>query len=90
MISIVVVCAGNSTRMNLGTNKVLLPLGDDIILMHSLKKFKEVSDDIIVVCSSLDIDEVKSCISNFTIVEEYHPYVEETTGDRELLMIIKK
>ena len=40
--------------------------------------------------SSLDIDEVKSCISDFTIIEEYHPYVEETTGDRELLMIIKK
>ena len=40
--------------------------------------------------SSLDIDELKTCLSDFIIIEEYHPYVEETTGDRELLMIIKK
>ena len=67
MISVVIVCAGNSTRMNLDTNKVLLPLGDSVILMHSVSKFKEFTDDIIVVCNQNDIEEISKYHSNVTL-----------------------
>ena len=67
MISVVIVCAGNSTRMNITSNKVLLPLGDNVILMHSLLKFKEITDDIIVVCNENDIDEIKEYHDNVTL-----------------------
>lgn len=67
MISVIIVCAGNSTRMNIGCNKVLLPLGDSNILMHSLLKFKEITDDIIVVCNNSDIEEIKKYHSNVTL-----------------------
>lgn len=67
MISVVIVCAGNSTRMKLSTNKVLLPLGDTVVLMHSLLKFKEITDDIIVVSNENDIEEIKKYHDNVTL-----------------------
>ena len=58
MFSVIILCGGNSTRMNLGKNKVLLPLAGVPIFMHSLEKFKEFSSDIIVVANPNDYDEI--------------------------------
>lgn len=67
MISVVIVCGGSSTRMNAGKNKVLLPLLDMPIFMHSLNKFKEFSNDIIVVANKDDFDEIKKYHDNVVV-----------------------
>lgn len=59
MISVVIVCGGSSTRMSCGVNKVLLPLLDKPIFMHSLLKFKEFSDDVWIVANKDDFEEIK-------------------------------
>ena len=48
MISVVIVCAGKGTRMNVNTNKILLPLEGKPIFMHSVDKFKKYTNDITV------------------------------------------
>ena len=58
MISVVILCAGSSTRFNGEKNKVLLSLGDKPVFMHSVDKFKNYSDDIIVVSNEKDIKEI--------------------------------
>ena len=60
MVSVVVVCGGSSTRMEINVNKVLLPLEDKPVFMHSVLKFKEITDDVIVVANINDYDEIAS------------------------------
>lgn len=67
MISVVIVCGGSSTRMNSDINKVLLPLDNKPIFMHSLLKFKEVSDDIVVVANENDFTSIKKYYDNVTV-----------------------
>ena len=67
MVSVVIVCGGSSTRMNGEINKVLLPLLDKPIFMHSLLKFKDFTDDIIVVANEKDIDEIKTYHANVVL-----------------------
>ena len=67
MISVVILCGGSSTRMNGGTNKVLLPLLDMPIFMHSLLKFKEFSSDIVVVANKEDYDEISKNHDNVVL-----------------------
>ena len=38
--SVIIVCAGNSTRMN-GVNKILLPLGNCKVIGNTMKAFQE-------------------------------------------------
>lgn len=64
MISVVILCAGSSTRMNQGVNKVLLPLDNKPVFMHSLEKFQQFSSDIVVVTNELDYEEIKSIYPN--------------------------
>ena len=48
--SAVIVCAGNSTRMG-GVNKILLPLGDRLVIgvtMQAFQKCESISEIIIV------------------------------------------
>ena len=51
----IILAAGSSTRM--GTNKLLLPLGDLPVLAHTLLAFEQcpLIDEIIVVCREADI-----------------------------------
>ena len=37
--SVIIVCAGNSTRMG-GVNKILLPLGNSCVIGHTMKAFE--------------------------------------------------
>ena len=67
MISVVIVCGGSSTRMNSDINKVLLPLDNKPIFMHSLLKFKEFTNDIIVVANENDINEIKKYHENVIV-----------------------
>ena len=67
MVSVVIVCGGSSTRMNAEKNKILLPLEDKPIFMHSLLKFKGFTDDIIVVANQNDIDEIKLFYDNVVV-----------------------
>ncbi len=58
--SAVIVCAGNSTRMN-GKNKILLPLGDRLVIGHSMTAFQncESVSEIIIVAREADIPEIE-------------------------------
>ena len=38
--SVIIVCAGNSTRMN-GVNKILLPLGNCKVIGNTMKAFQK-------------------------------------------------
>ena len=67
MISVVILCAGSSTRMNQGKNKVLLPLNNKPIFMHSLEKFLDFSSDVIVVSNEENFDEIKSIYPNVVL-----------------------
>lgn len=59
MISVIIVCAGNSSRMNMDKNKVLLPLDNKPIFLYSLEKFTKYFNDVIVVANENDIEEIK-------------------------------
>ena len=50
MFSVVILCAGDSSRFELNGNKTLLPLFNMPVFMNSVKRFQEFTDDIIVVC----------------------------------------
>lgn len=59
--SVVIVCAGNSTRMG-GVNKILLPLGDRLVIgvtMQAFQKCESVSE-IVLVARESDIPAIKS------------------------------
>ena len=67
MISVVILCGGSSTRMNSNKNKVLLPLAEKPLFMHSLEKFKPFTDDIVVVANANDLDEIKHYHDNVVL-----------------------
>lgn len=58
--SVIIVCAGNSTRMN-GVNKILLPLGNCKVIGNTMKAFQECESvkEIIIVARKQDIPEIK-------------------------------
>lgn len=59
--SVVIVCAGNSTRMG-GVNKILLPLGNRLVIgvtMQAFQKCESVSE-IVIVARERDIPAIKS------------------------------
>ena len=59
--SVVIVCAGNSTRMG-GVNKILLPLGDRLVIGVTMLAFEncESVSEIIIVARENDIPAIKS------------------------------
>ena len=67
MISVVIVCGGTSSRFGKEVNKVLLPLGDKPIFMHSVEKFSKFSDDVIVVANINDVKEIKQYHCNVVL-----------------------
>ncbi len=59
--SVIIVCAGNSTRMG-GVNKILLPLGDRLVIgvtMQAFQKCESVSE-IIIVAREADIPAIRA------------------------------
>ena len=59
--SVIIVCAGNSTRMG-GVNKILLPLGDRLVIgvtMQAFQKCESVSE-IIIVARETDIPAIRA------------------------------
>ena len=59
--SVIIVCAGNSTRMG-GVNKILLPLGDRLVIgvtMQAFEKCESVSE-IIIVARETDIPAIQA------------------------------
>ena len=67
MISVVILCGGSSSRMNYDKNKVLLPLDGKEIFIHSLEKFSQFSDDIIIVSNTNDYNEIKEKYPNVVL-----------------------
>lgn len=59
--SAVIVCAGNSTRMQ-GVNKILLPLGDRLVIGNTLTAFQNSPSiaEIVVVAREQDIPEIQA------------------------------
>lgn len=59
--SVVIVCAGNSTRMG-GVNKILLPLGERLVIGVTMQAFQKCESvkEIIIVAREDDIPAIKS------------------------------
>lgn len=58
-ISVVIVCAGNSTRM--GVNKILLPLGDRLVVGVTMQAFQACASvkEIVIVAREADISAIQ-------------------------------
>lgn len=59
--SVVIVCAGNSTRMQ-GVNKILLPLGDKLVIGVTMSAFQQCESvrEIVIVAREQDIPDIKA------------------------------
>ncbi|MGN0576443.1 MAG: 2-C-methyl-D-erythritol 4-phosphate cytidylyltransferase [Ruminococcus sp.] len=59
--SVIIVCAGSSTRMQ-GRNKILLPLGDSSVIGNTMKAFQNCESvrEIIIVAREGDIPEIEA------------------------------
>ena len=59
--SVVIVCAGNSTRMG-GVNKILLPLGDRLVIGVTMLAFEHCESvrEIVIVAREADIPAIKA------------------------------
>lgn len=68
--SAIIVCAGNSSRMN-GVNKILLPLGESNVIGCTLSAFQKCGsiEDIVVVCREQDRDEIKKTADKLGITK---------------------
>lgn len=56
MVSVIIVMAGSGTRMGYNENKVLLPLANKPIFMHSYDLFKSLGYEVILVVRECDLD----------------------------------
>lgn len=68
--SVIIVCAGNSTRMN-GVNKILLPLGSSNVIGNTLSAFQNSPSvkDITVVCREADEQKIKETAESLGITK---------------------
>lgn len=59
--SIIIVCAGNSTRMG-GVNKILMPLGERLVIGHTMTAFEKTAGvaEIIIVAREQDIPAIEA------------------------------
>ena len=68
--SAIIVCAGNSSRMN-GVNKILLPLGESNVIGCTLLAFQKCGsiEDIVVVCREQDREEIQKTADKLGITK---------------------
>ena len=68
--SVILVCAGNATRMG-GVNKILLELGDTNVIGHSLRAFENCPDvaEIIIVTKSENNDIIRETAAKLGITK---------------------
>lgn len=66
--SVIIVCAGNSTRMQ-GVNKILMPLGKTNVIGNTLLAFEgcESVKDIVIVCRESDKEEIRKTAESLGI-----------------------
>ncbi len=69
-ISAIIVCGGSSSRMG-GVNKLLLPLGDTIVVGKTLQTFEQCPEvkDIVVVCRECDKQQIKLTAEKLNITK---------------------
>ncbi len=65
--SAVIVAAGESARMGMGTSKQFLPLMGIPAIAHTLKAFEVAPpiDQVVIVCREQDVPEMKRCVKEF-------------------------
>ena len=68
MVSVILVMAGIGSRMNLNVNKVLLPLNDKPVFMHSLLKFVNRGYEVVCVINPSDEALVKKYLPEGIII----------------------
>lgn len=75
-VSVILLMAGNSSRMNVEVNKVYLPLGNKKVFNHSLDKFLKISsiNKIIIVYNQNDLNLLKKELENY---EGYNIFLTE-------------
>ena len=68
--SAIIVCAGNSSRMQ-GVNKILLPLGKTNVIGCTLAAFQKCESitDIVVVCRSQDEEDIRKTADSLGITK---------------------
>lgn len=69
--AVIVLAAGQGTRLGLGKNKVLLPLSGQPLLSYSLKIFQklEAIDAIVVVAQVKEIDTIKEMVNEYKMTK---------------------
>lgn len=72
--SAIIVCAGNSTRMQ-GANKILLPLGKTNVIGNTLLAFQQCKSitDIVVVCREDDENEIRKT-AEVLLISKLHAF----------------
>lgn len=68
MISVILLMAGVGNRMNMDKNKILLPLNDKPVFMHSYDKFKDKGLEVICVINPIDEKQIKEIVDENTII----------------------
>ena len=68
MVSVILMMAGSSSRMNLNENKLFLPLGDKLVFEHSLEMFLKNNFDVICVTKEEYIPYLSKYQNNIKIV----------------------
>ena len=68
MITVILMMAGSSSRMNLNENKLFLPLGDKLVFQHSLDLFLDNGFDVICVTKEEYIEYLKQYTDRIKIV----------------------
>ena len=68
LTSAIIAASGNSTRMGLSYSKQFIDLNGKTVIEHTLSAFEncDLIDEIIVVCRSIDRDEILSIASKFS------------------------
>ncbi len=69
--AVIVLAAGQGTRLGLGKNKVLLPLSGQPILVYSLKTFQNIEaiDAIVIVAQAKEINSVKKMVAEYKLTK---------------------
>lgn len=64
----IILLGGSGTRLNAGTNKILLPLNNLPLFLYSYNKLKKISDKLILVIRKEDEDIIKKYVDDKTII----------------------
>lgn len=89
--SVIIVCAGNSTRMQ-GVNKILMPLGKTNVIGNTLLAFEKCESikDIVIVCRESDKEEIRKTAESLGISKLHNFAVGGETRQKSVVSGLRK